>query len=134
MQSLKFSFAFSTFFLLFFSGEMHYFCQSVLVIVLLQQEKEVQSIGWKKTTKTPMKNVLNTSWKRCEKLTRMCYYVLRTFWILNQNVLLGFQHFKKTLRKREKILWKTFSRPSWNVVKTSMNIAYRTRAFFRVLL
>ena len=53
-----------------------------------QYKKKVLASWWRgKTTKTPRKNVLKTIWKRCENLTRICYYVLRTFRVLNQNVL-----------------------------------------------
>ena len=66
--------------------------------------------------KRPMKNVLKTIWKRCENLTRICYYVLRTFWVLNQNVLYGFQHLKKTslylMKNVLKTILKRFENPT----------------------
>ena len=50
-------------------------------------EKEVPTIWWKKTTKTTLENVFKTMWKRCENHNLICCYVLRTFRVLNQNVL-----------------------------------------------
>ena len=64
----------------------HYFANCKYTCT--RRKKWAVSIWWKeKMTKTPMKNVLKTIWKRCENLTWICYYVLRTLWVLNQNVL-----------------------------------------------